>query len=483
MNRNSIMIIHPHIKKTLRFSILLCLLVVMSCKENGSEVKIAPSILNLNHLDSLGEVVNYGGQNLRIIHIYADAPDYNWVGDDDEGNACVDDAARAAVVYLRHFELTGNEESAIKAIELLRFVMYMQTEDGLFHNFVWDNSLRKNTTHQNSVANEVNWWAGRAAWALGTGARVLAEYDSSFAKMSLLSVDRLLPHINVLIEEYPQTKTVNGYEMPTWLIDETASDASSELLLGLVAASKVSANNEYDNAINKLSEGIAMLQYGNITTAPYGAHLSWEGGWHGWGNSQTMALAEAGKLESPIIEAENFFPMLLVNGWFHSFELQNPSNQRDFEQIAYATRAASVGMIRLYEATNNDDYAIMAGLLASWFNGNNVANTKMYNSVHGYGYDGINSETNVNKNSGAESTIEANMTVLEVEQYFLSNKWFYAKSEEPTTWIKDGKSYQYRVFTVNQDQEVEKIAVLINLTDSSSQIITEAELYTLLNQN
>ena len=381
MNRNSMKNIHPYKKKTLIVSILLGLLVFMSCKENQYKEEPVPSILNLSHLDSLGEVVSYGGENLRIIHIYADAPDYNWVGDDDEGEACVDDAARAAVLYLRHFELTGNEESVEKAKQLLRFVMYMQTEDGLFNNFVWDNSLRKNTTHQNSVANELNWWAGRAAWALGTGARVLAEYDSSFASMCLLSVDRLLPHINGVIDAYPNTNIVNGYEMPTWLISETASDASSELLLGLIAASKVSSNGEYDNAIKKLSEGIAMMQYGNVANAPYGAHISYEGGWHGWGNSQTMALAEASNLESAIIEAENFYPWLLVNGWLHSFELQNPENRRTFEQIAYATRAASVGMIRLYEATNNDDYAIMAGLLASWFNGNNVANTKMYNCM------------------------------------------------------------------------------------------------------
>tara|TARA_R110000868_G_scaffold396971_4_gene669484 strand:+ start:17534 stop:18985 length:1452 start_codon:yes stop_codon:yes gene_type:complete len=483
MNRNSTMNIHPYKKRTLYVSMILCLMILASCKESGGKEDPASSILNLSHLDYLSEVVSYGGEDLRIIHIYADAPDYNWVGDDDEGEACVDDAARAAVVYLRHFELTGNEESAEKAKELLRFVMYMQTEDGLFHNFVWDNSLRKNTTHKNSVANEVNWWAGRAVWALGTGARVLAEYDSSFANMSLLSVDKILPHINEVLEAYPKTKIVNGFEMPTWLIGETGSDATSELLLGLVAASKVSSNGKYDDAINKFSEGIAMLQYGDLTNAPYGAHLSWEGGWHGWGNSQTMALAEAGKLESAVIEAENFFPMLLVNGWFHSFDLQNPSNKRDFEQIAYATRAASVGMIRLYEATQNDDYAIMAGLLASWLNGNNVAETKMYNSLHGYGYDGINSENNVNKNSGAESTIEADFTVLEVEQFTLSNKWFYAKSEEPLIWIKDGKSYQYRVFTVNQNQETEKIAVLLNLTDSTSRIITETELNTLLNQN
>jgi len=474
--------IYSHKKRYLLTPFIIGILVFISCKENVQKEESAPSILNLSHLDSLGEVVEYGGENLRIIHIYADAPEYNWVGDDDEGDACVDDATRAAVLYLRHFELTGNEESAEKAKELLRFVMYMQTEDGLFHNFVWDNSLKKNTTHQNSVANELNWWAGRAAWALGTGARVLAEYDSSFAKMNLLSLDKLLPHINNVIEAYPNTKIVNGYEMPTWLIAETGSDASSELLLGLVAASKVSANPDYDNAIDKLSKGIAKLQYGNLNTAPYGAHISWEGGWHGWGNSQTMALSEAGNLESAIIEGKNFYPLILVNGWMYSFELQNPSNRRDFEQIAYATRAASVGMIRLYEATNNDEYAIMAGLLASWFNGNNVANTKMYNSLHGYGYDGINNASTINMNSGAESTIEANFTILEIEQYSLSNKWFYATSDEPQNFTKDGKNYRYRSFAVEDDQEIDKVTVVLNLTDATSSLISETELITLMNE-
>ncbi len=206
-------------------------------------------------------------------------------------------------------------------------------------------------------------------------------------------------------------------------------------------------------------------------------------GWHGWGNSQTMALSQAGKLESAKIEADNFFPWLLVNGWLHSIELENPNNRRSFEQIAYAVRAASVGLVRLYEATDNDDYAIMSGLMASWLNGNNIANTKMYNSVHGYGYDGINSASGVNKNSGAESTIEADFTVLEVEQYPLSKKWFYASSNEPQSVTANGKEYRYRVFEVTEKGKKEQIAVLLNLTDASTQILTESELNTIINKN
>ena len=40
---------------------------------------------------------------MAIIHIYSNYPDYAYVGDDDEGIACIDDAARAAIFYLEYY--------------------------------------------------------------------------------------------------------------------------------------------------------------------------------------------------------------------------------------------------------------------------------------------------------------------------------------------------------------------------------------------
>jgi hypothetical protein len=456
---------------------LLCGYFITSCEDNnGTKADLVSSMLNLDHLDHLGEVVSHNGEPVRLIHIYAEAPDYDWVGDGDEGVSCVDDVARAAVVYLRHFELTGNEESAEKAKELLRFVLYMQTEEGLFHNFVFSNKLDKNTTHQNSVADKMNWWGGRAIWALGTGARVLADYDPSFSQKSLASIDRSMPHIEELLKNYPNIKTENGYQMPKWLIGGSASDATSELLLGLAAANEVLSNETYQDAISKLSEGISMMQYGNLSEAPYGAHISWEGGWHGWGNSQTMALVDAGYLESARYEAENFYPWLLVNGWLHSFELQNPENRRYYEQIAYAVRPVSVGLIRLYEETQNENFAIMAGLASSWFTGNNVTTENMYNSRQGYGYDGISNENTINKNSGAESTIEANMTILEVEQHPVASKWMYAKSGDKMEVQVNEKNYVYKVFEVSKNGQNDEIVLVLNLDNASYELMDMNEL-------
>src|SRR5690606_37601757 len=100
------------------------LLTIGACSYTAFDLASPPSsrrsIFNLSHLDHLGEDVAHDNtRNIRIIHISADAPEYAWTGDDDEGIACVDDAARAGVVYLRHFELTGDESSLEKGKALV----------------------------------------------------------------------------------------------------------------------------------------------------------------------------------------------------------------------------------------------------------------------------------------------------------------------------------------------------------------------------
>ena len=56
----------------------------------------------------------------------------------------------------------------------------------------------------------------------------------------------------------------------------------------------------------------------------------------------------------------------------------------------------------------------MGGLTASWFFGNNYAQTQMYDPQTGRAFDGIDAALKVNQNSGAESTIEALMALQAV---------------------------------------------------------------------
>lgn len=467
----------------LRLSVLflLCILAIApACDSSGSnddEDTLPPLMLNLAHLDHLLEIVEVGGVTYGIVHIYAEAPTYEWVHDDDEGAAALDDAARAAVVYLRHFEVTGDVDSRAKAEALLRFVMYMQTDDGRFYNFVWNSDLEVNTTHQNSRADTFAWWAARGVWALGTGARVLKDVNPAFAEACARRIRRAYPHVEAAIARYGETTSSGARVYPLWLLDSYASDASSELLLGLTALRAAYPEDALDHMIDRLAEGIDRMQFGDLATYPFGAHASWLETWHGWGNSQTQALAEARILEGATREAENFYPHLLVNGWMHSMPFDDPEGVREFEQIAYAVRCVAVGLVRLFEATGNERYAVLAGLAASWFTGNNVADAVMYDPDTGRGYDGITATDVVNRNAGAESTIEANFTVLEIEQHLTARQWMHATAGAPVDEHREETHYQYRVFTSGTDQ----MALVLNLTDHNVELLKGDALSEFLN--
>src|SRR5688572_27673884 len=128
--------------------------------------------VNLDHLNFLVEDVDIAGQPMAITHIYSEFPDYAWVDASGEGIAAVDDAARAALVYLADYESTGDAASLDKARRLLNFTLYMQAEDGEFYNFILDRTGTINQTGNTSFKSS-GWWAARAAYALGLGSRVM----------------------------------------------------------------------------------------------------------------------------------------------------------------------------------------------------------------------------------------------------------------------------------------------------------------------
>ncbi len=114
--------------------ILIACLVIMGANRKTNNTLVPK--LNTAHLDRLYEKVEVNGDTVGIIHIYCEYPDYNWLGDSDEGIACVDDASRAAVFYLRHYAQTRNSASLNKANYLLKFLLKMQSENGYFYNFI-----------------------------------------------------------------------------------------------------------------------------------------------------------------------------------------------------------------------------------------------------------------------------------------------------------------------------------------------------------
>jgi hypothetical protein len=384
-----------------------------------------PSYVNFSHLQHLTETILMGGENVDIVHVYANYPDYRWFEAADagtEGVACVDDAARAAVVYLRHYDLTHEQGSLDRAKALLQFVLKMQTDDGEFCNFIYkDHSI--NTTGRTSKKS-FGWWGSRGVWSLGTGYRVFMNVDPVFAGTLKRALDRSLPRVNDLLVRYGKCDTVAGYPVPRWLPYDSGADVTSELLLGLVDFYVAAPDSHLKSMIEKLVNGIMMMQSGTPQKFPFGLHRSWETQWHMWGNSQTQVLAAAGRVlkndafvASAEREAAGFYARLLVEGFMKEWNLASAEPPSRYEQIAYAVRPMAVGLIRLYEATGNKDYLALAGLAGSWLFGNNVLSQSIYDPATGRCYDGIRDSATINKNSGAESTIEALYTLEEIEQY------------------------------------------------------------------
>lgn len=398
---------------------ILCI-VFVGCQRNRQE-----ALVNFRHIEHLTERIYFGDRRVSIVHIYANFPDYDWVDAKEsgpEGIACVDDAARAAVLYLRDFEQNGRMESLTRARGLLDFVLAMQAPDGEFWNFIRaDHSI--NRDGRTSVKS-FGWWAARGIWSLGTGYRLFRDRDTAYAARIGEAVKRSLPHVRALLRDYGKTELDSGYVMPAWLLYGSGADATSELILGLVEYYRASPSPDLREMIVRLGEGFAAMQDGDIATFPFGLHRSWGTLWHLWGNSQTQALATAGRvlgdtmmISSARREADNFYTRLLAGGLLREMDLANPLSRKEFDQIAYGIRPLTVGLLRLYDATGNADYLTMAGLAASWFFGNNPAGVVMYDSLTGRCFDGIRSRTEINRNSGAESTIEALMTLVELSGY------------------------------------------------------------------
>ncbi len=437
-------------------------LLILACSVHENTVHKHSSV-NFNHLEHLTETICLNNDSCAIVHIYAEYPSYNWVEAPGEGIACVDDVARAVIIYLRFYEISKADSVLEKARMFLKFVLKMQTEEGRFYNFITP-EYEINKTAQTSSPS-FSFWAARGYWALASGYRIFKSIDQEFAKRLKDAFLKCKIPLAKNLELYPEHSEINGRRYPRWLIGEYASDATSAFLLGLAEYFKVEKDTELENMAALLAEGIIAMQVQSDRSYE-GAFLSWRNIWHAWGNMQTQALASLGKILSNQIfinaakqEADHYYMYLLIHGMLREWHLTHPEKASEFPQIAYDIRCMAVGLIRLYEATNNEDYAKMAGLAASWLMGNNAANCQMYDPCTGRGFDGIIDRSAINLNSGAESTIESLYTIIEISNNPIARQYLNYKTVE-TGYDKDSVDQTmipYRIFA-NESGEKIKIA-------------------------
>jgi hypothetical protein len=148
-------------------------------------------------------------------------------------------------------------------------------------------------------------------------------------------------------------------------------------------------------------------------------------------------------------------------------DVADRSKKIEYEQIAYGVRPMAVGLLHLYEATKEPRYLKMAGLAAAWLFGNNVLHQQMYDSSTGRCFDGIRDSAAFNRNSGAESTIEALQTIVEVERYPLARQYLNFRK---TGKRRTGR-FLYAVFNDGDDE----LTLAIDLNKSKLLLLERAE--------
>lgn len=404
-----------------------------SCaKKNGATQSVATppdtSMVNLGHLDHLYTPVTFpDGMTAAGVYIYSNYPGYVNTEATGEGFTCVDDVSRATLVYLRTNQYATDTAVRDKLYNLIGFLLEMQSPNNYFYNFLQTNG--QINMYGTTSINQPNWWSWRAFMALTEAAPAIKSLNPTLYNKMNAAILKLVAQMKVDLVGLPETTTtVSGVTIPTWLPSGSATDQSSVLILGLINYCNANSDPAMTSFVKSLADGLVVMEQGDTTSFPYGAFLSFRNTWHAYGNVQAYALMQAGIfLNDPrytsvaLAEVDNFYPWLLQNGYLSSFSIGDSSGviqiQSDtaYSQIAYDIEPMVFAAAEAYKETGKALYADMAGHLAAWFLGANAAGTDMYSVSTGVCFDGISSPTSVNQNSGAESTIEALLTIQKVE--------------------------------------------------------------------
>jgi hypothetical protein len=336
----------------------------------------------LHHLRRLTRPVARAGPLARAIAVYSEP--INAIGNLPpeprsaretglEGVACVDDAARAIVLYSAVWRRHRTPSARIAVSSLLRFLAYMQDEDGRFGNFIVEWTGRRNRVGTTSHAGGPAWQA-RALHALACGVAIAGggEWEERFAR-ALPWMDDALPYLDVravcvlaVLEHWRATGAPDSAERAIAWSREIARHASGSGLLN--------------------AAGVLPI--------------------HLWGHLQEAALAETGILlgQPELVEcAHASAEALLVPAVDSGF---------DFERVLpFDVSCTVAGLAAMARATSDECYETAAARGRQWFHGRNTAGQPVYDARRGMVYDGIDHGV-VSRNSGAESNIEGALALL-----------------------------------------------------------------------
>lgn len=341
--------------------------------------------------------------------------------------------ADLALLFLEDYLKNQNEKSREYAKNLLNLFVNVQSKNGLYPS-----GLSDDTENVNGIDVETMNSTARCTWALGYGLKIFNDEDKKLSEELIKSLKKTEKYLSEMLEN-PQTGygkylDNNNFSLPLWLPAKRA-DIASHFVIGLCYYYETQENKETKKIITCYCDGICKMQKGSQEDYPFYAHLTTlynVGLWFSENSRQIRALCQAGTLlgnsewiESAEREA-NFFLIHLISSFgpiygFAPGPIITPQYSSSAETI-------TTNLIYLYETTNKENYAVMAGVCASWFMGNNHLNKYIYNPKDGSCLKGITKEQLL-EDDGLESSISAARTFLGINKTPAQNYLDYKEIE------------------------------------------------------
>jgi len=329
----------------------------------------------IRQLARLTRLVPSAGRRAVALGVYANDEDTGLAARDQgfEGVACIDDAARAVVLLLDLYRDTGDRRLGEWATGLVEFVLYMQRDDGRFHNFIRDWEGTINTDGPTSYAGGT-FWQARAVRAL--------------ARAHLISRD---PRV--------ASALAHGFTFAT--MHAAPPDVRAIQVLAALDLMRAGLTPVLRETLEKWCDEIADCRDGDVLL-----NSPSEPRPHLWGHVQEGVLAEA----APLLDR----PDLLEIARQSAHALLVPQIELAFPERTvqpYGVAAAVYSMDRLYQTTGESAYARWRDHARAWFDGRNAASQPVYDRVNGRVSDGID-DGRLNPHSGAESNIVGAQALL-----------------------------------------------------------------------
>ena len=324
----------------------------------------------LNRLVSLGRYLDVDGPRVLGLAIYADDRGAAFAAREtgEEGVACVDDVARALVLWCDVWERTHQPVAREWIGGLLAFCRWAQQADGRFLNFVLDWNGALNVEGPTSRADGGSFWHARGARAMAKVWRIFGDERAR--------------------TDYERARA--------WFDDHPVG--SDVRAIHVLAA--LDAGGERSD-IRRWCDDIVAQRRGDVLVDAHDAREP-----HLWAHIQEGVLAAVGeRTERPELidvarRSADAYLVPLIDAGFDIPTVQ-----------PYGAASAAYAMTQLASATGDPRYERAAADARAWFDGRNPAGLPVYDRARGRVADGID-DGRLNPHSGAESNVLGAQTLV-----------------------------------------------------------------------